>query len=82
MSKQHSPSLRAVVPGEEIDSTGHPLRQAIDAALAQVLFPDVAGVLIVTWRRNGEIGLKAVPDVEPLIDGMLTKACEAYYTDD
>jgi hypothetical protein len=55
----------------------YPLRAAIDTALDKVLTPSANSILFIVSHRDGPIALKAVPDIEVLVDGLLMAACEA-----
>ena len=54
----------------------HPRRAAVDAALVDLLTPSVTGLLIIAANRDAGVTMRAVPDIDPLVDGMLVAACE------
>jgi hypothetical protein len=68
--------LKVVRPGEPIMPVEHPLRADVDAALSALLTPDVTAIMLMVAHRDGPLVLRPVPDIEPLIDGMLDAAYE------
>ena len=55
----------------------HPLRAEVEAVLTSMLTPSATGVLMIVAHRDAPVEVRAIPDIDPLVDGLLVAACES-----